>query len=256
MNSDAFVSVKSVGKVFKSNTSEVIALDQVSIDINAGEIVSIVGPSGCGKTTVLRMLAGLERPSTGSILVEKSDPIEYSRNNGIGFVFQKPLLFEWRTVISNILLPTEIRSSESDEVHRKSAQELFASLGLSGFEDVYPKQLSGGMLQRASLARALLLKPNLLLLDEPFSALDEITREQLWADFHELWRQQNLTVLLVTHSIREAVFLSDRVLTMSKRPGRILNQFDINVPDKRDHKFTTKPEFTQQCETIRKKLQQ
>jgi len=254
MSPNGFVVARGVGKTFRSGTVAVEAVKDVHMTVSKGDVVSVVGPSGCGKTTLLRMYAGLVQPSAGEVVINGIRPEENARKNGIGFVFQKPLLFPWRTVLQNVLLPSETRC-RLDSDPALEASRLLEALGLEGFEDVHPAELSGGMLQRAALARALMTQPSILLLDEPFSALDEITREQIWTDFNGFWRDQGLTVVLVTHSIREAVFLSDRVLTMSKRPGTILGETQIPFAPEREHEITATAEFIRLCESIRKKLQ-
>ncbi|MBE9039394.1 ABC transporter ATP-binding protein [Oscillatoriales cyanobacterium LEGE 11467] len=234
------------------------ALQDVSIEMQSGEILAIVGASGCGKSTLLRILAGLVQPTEGNVTIEGISPLKYQRSQKISFAFQKPLLFPWRTTIQNIMLPMEIVSrsitlSEASKDYDR-ALYLIKTLGLSGFENCYPHQLSGGMLQRAAIARALMTEPKLLLLDEPFSALDEITRENLWIDFSRIWRTQNLSVVLVTHSTQEAVFLSDRVCVMSHRPGTIQAVLPIDLPSFRDRETMMKSKFLELCEKVKNYL--
>lgn len=230
------------------------ALENVSLTIQSGEILAIVGVSGCGKSTLLRILAGLVKPTAGTVAIEGMSPLEYRRSKGIGFAFQKPLLFPWRTVIQNVVLPSEINSKSVSSEHYDRAFKLTEMLGIAGFENCYPYQLSGGMLQRAAIARALMTQPKLLLLDEPFSALDEITRENLWLDFSRIWRTQGLSVLLVTHSTQEAVFLSDRILVMSRRPGAIQATFSVDLPAERDRSLMISPRFLELCQKVKKQL--
>lgn len=248
------LNVSSVSKVFKRKNIKIEALGEISISIADGDFVSVVGPSGCGKTTLLRMIAGLVDPSEGVIEIQGATPAEYRKRRGIGFVFQKPLMFPWRSVLENVLLPVEIRNSVDLASPTTVAMEHLASLGLEGFEHVYPNELSGGMLQRAALARALILKPRLLLLDEPFSALDEISREKIWIDFSALYEKHKLTVMLVTHSIREAVCLGNRVLVMSKRPGTIFRDIQSPFNTKNFHDVKNTIKFNELCETIRADL--
>ena len=246
-----FLQVSGLGKQYPHGAAPLQALRGFTLDMAAGEVVSIVGPSGCGKTTLLRITAGLIPPSEGSIVVGGAPPMDFLRDRGIGFVFQKPILFPWRTVAENLLLATEVRNGKTTEADRSRAAELLAIMGLRGFEHAYPRQLSGGMLQRAAMARAMMIQPQLLLLDEPFSALDDMTREQLWIDFSPFWTQQDLDVLLVTHSIREAVFFGDRLLVMSPRPGRVHATFDVPFSQPRDHAVLVRSEFTEFCEEVR-----
>lgn len=232
----------------------VTALLNLSFSVDAGEIVAIVGLSGCGKTTLLRLAAGLAVPTCGHIQIDGADPDGFRQTRQLSFVFQKSLLFPWRTIRSNLLLPNEISSGLTRESATERAESLLSLLGLTGFADAYPWQLSGGMLQRAALARALLLTPRILFLDEPFGALDELTREQLWVEFSSIWKQEGTTVVLVTHSIREAVFLADRALIMTPRPGSISSEYPVPFPKPRTHGITTTREFTDLCECIRRSL--
>jgi NitT/TauT family transport system ATP-binding protein len=230
------------------------ALQNVSLSLEPGKVLSLVGMSGCGKSTLLRIVAGLIQPTAGEIWIDGLSPLAYQQTKGMGFVFQKSLLFPWRTILENILLPVEVRSGAIRSEHRDRAHSLMKMLGLTGFEESYPRQLSGGMLQRAAIARALITQPKLLLLDEPFSALDEITRENLWLDFGEIWRSQGLNVILVTHSTREAVFLADHVCVMSPRPGRVKTEFRVDEFPDRNRSLMMQPRFLELCESVRSHL--
>ena len=247
------LAVDQLSKQFASRSGSLDALKNVSFSISQGEILAIVGASGCGKSTLLRLIAGLIPSSGGEILIEQKTPVEYRQQGNLGFVFQKPLLFDWRTVQGNLLLPTEILHQERRSAISK-ASKLLEMVGLEGFEKAYPSQLSGGMRQRVAFARALMVKPNLLLLDEPFTALDEISRENLWADFHRIWQEQQLSVILVTHSIREAVFFADRVLVLSPRPGRVQAEIKIPLPTTRMLSLTNDSSFIKLCEQVREQL--
>ena len=247
------LAVDQLSKQFASRSGSLDALKNVSFSLSQGEILAIVGASGCGKSTLLRLIAGLIPSSGGEILIEQKTPVEYRQQGNLGFVFQKPLLFDWRTVQGNLLLPTEILHQERRSAISK-ASKLLEMVGLEGFEKAYPSQLSGGMRQRVAFARALMVKPNLLLLDEPFTALDEISRENLWADFHRIWQEQQLSVILVTHSIREAVFFADRVLVLSPRPGRVQAEIKIPLPTTRMLSLTNDSSFIKLCEQVREQL--
>jgi NitT/TauT family transport system ATP-binding protein len=216
---------------FVSKKRSTIAVDDVSLDVAPGEFVSILGPSGCGKSTLLRLLAGLVRPTSGR--VELLGTKVERPQHAIGFVFQRAALLEWRTSRANILLQAEMRGLPRAPA-RARADRLMEMAGLSGFEDAHPHELSGGMQQRVALCRALLHEPSVLLMDEPFGALDALTREQMNVELHRIWRETQTTVLFVTHSISEAIFLSNRVVVMTPRPGRIAEILDVNLPAERD----------------------
>ena len=228
------LSFRNVGMVFPDGTR---ALDEVSLDVAAGEFVTIVGPSGCGKSTLLRIASGLESPTSGTCDVDRSS---------LGYVFQDATLLPWRTVEQNVALLAELKKQPKSERDRKTT-EAIARVGLDGFGDKYPHQLSGGMRMRASLARSLMMQPRVFLFDEPFGALDEITREKLNDDLRQLFIEQGFAGLFITHSISEAVFMSTRVLVMSQRPGRIVDSFDVPFGDERGHDLRYEPAFAQLC---------
>ncbi len=243
--------VEGMEKLYGRGASAVRALLPVNMQIRAGENVSIVGPSGCGKSTLMRMLAGLESITAGSARIDGravTGPIP-----DVGIVFQRDLLLDWRTVIDNVMLPAEFRPSPG--ATRDRARELIRQLGVGGFEDAYPHQLSGGMRQRVSIARALLCRPSMLFLDEPFSALDALTRDQMNLLFHEVQRQENVSTLLITHSIAEAIFLGDRVIVMSGRPGSIMDDIQIDLPGPRTLSMRETPEFTAVVRRIRQQFE-
>ncbi|RAO54666.1 Lipoprotein-releasing system ATP-binding protein LolD [Micromonospora saelicesensis] len=217
---------------FTTRRSQTTALDDVSLDIEPGEFVTIVGPSGCGKSTLLKIVAGLVKPTSGDVSLLQR-PVRGPQKE-IGFVFQKAALLEWRGARANILLQAEMRGMDRALAARR-ADELIEMTGLTGFEKALPHELSGGMQQRVALCRALLHSPPVLLMDEPFGALDALTREQMNAELHRIWRETGTTVVLVTHSIAEAVFLGTRVVVMSPRPGRIIRTFPVELPAHRDY---------------------
>jgi NitT/TauT family transport system ATP-binding protein len=240
MLSAPYLRISDLVKIYATRDGVVRALDRVSIDQPRGEFLSILGPSGCGKSTLLMIAAGLIPASGGSITIE-GKPVDSPRTS-IGIVFQSPVLLEWRTALGNVLLQTEARGTKR-EIAEKRARELLGAVGLAGFEDKFPHELSGGMRQRVSICRALIHGPDHLLMDEPFGALDSLTRDQLVLDLQLLWMRQQMTVLFITHSIAEAVFLSDRVVVMSPRPGRIDRVIQIDLPRPRTLAMRDTPEF-------------
>ncbi|MDP6967530.1 MAG: ABC transporter ATP-binding protein [Gammaproteobacteria bacterium] len=235
---------------FHTKDGVVAALSNVNLCITAGEFVSFIGPSGCGKTTLMRVLADLEQPTSGSVLVNGMHPSQARKERAYGYVFQAPALLPWRTVQDNVLLPLEIMGVDKDK-QQQLAEEYLQLVNLSGFEAKYPWQLSGGMQQRVSIARALSVKPQLLFMDEPFGALDEITRDHLNEQLLRLWQQTQKTVVFVTHSIPEAVFLSSRIVVMSPRPGRIIDVIDCDLPADRTLDIRETPEFLTIAQRVR-----
>jgi NitT/TauT family transport system ATP-binding protein len=235
------IALDGVGKRFRSGIE---ALAGIDLAIPAGSFVSLLGPSGCGKSTLLRIIAGLVPPTSGSVVRAASD---LSRR--LGFVFQEATLMPWATVWQNVYLPLRLAGKRREAVEARIADTL-ASLGLAGFERAYPRELSGGMRMRVSIARALVTEPLLLLLDEPFAALDEFTRFRLNEDLLRLWERHHWTVVFVTHSIFESVFLSSRILLMTPRPGRILADLSVDLPYPRDGTLRTAPHYAEQCRRI------
>ena len=227
------------------------ALDGISFDVTRGEFVSLVGPSGCGKSTLLKIIAGLHRPSSGSTSVDGRPVAGPSRD--IGMVFQGPVLLPWRTVLENVLLPVEVRRLDAGAFHERTLA-LLATMGLEEFHDHYPYELSGGMQQRVSIARALIQDPAILLMDEPFAALDAMTRDGLNHELLCIWSRTGKTVTFVTHSIVEAVFLSSRIVIMSSRPGRVLEVLDVDLPLPRTLDVMATPEFGRLVVHIRSRL--
>ena len=237
----AYLGIQGLSKVYGTRDGPVRALDRVSLGVRRGEFLSIVGPSGCGKSTLMMIAAGLVPTSDGAVTVE-GRLVDRPRTD-LGIVFQSPVLLDWRTALGNVMLQAEARKLESTSAEHR-ARALLASVGLDGFERKYPQELSGGMRQRVSLCRALIHDPPLLLMDEPFGALDALTRDQLVLDLQEICLQRRMTVLFITHSIAEAVFLSDRVVVMTPRPGRVERVIDIALPRPRTLAMRDSPEFT------------
>ncbi|MCP4362216.1 MAG: ABC transporter ATP-binding protein [Chloroflexi bacterium] len=224
------VSLQNVTKTFnEGEQNQVVALQDITLDIAPGEFVSVIGPSGCGKSTLLRLVGDLIGPSYGRVLVNNKPAPQARLDQDYGIVFQSPTLYEWRTVSKNVQLPLELRGL--NKIERESrAQEMLSLVELTGFENHHPWQLSGGMQQRVSIARALAMRPQLLLMDEPFGALDEMTRERMNMELHTIWEDSNKTIIFITHSIAEAVFMSTRVVIMSARPGRLIQDIKIDLP--------------------------
>jgi NitT/TauT family transport system ATP-binding protein len=242
------IRLRGVEKVYMSRDGPVHSLRAVSVDVPAGEFLSIVGPSGCGKSTLLKIVAGLLPASGGDALFQGSR-IE-GPPEGIGVVFQSPVLLAWRTALDNIMLQCEIRGLPHER-SRQRALELIQTVGLTGFERKYPWELSGGMQQRVAICRALLHDPSLLLMDEPFGALDAMTRESMDLELQRIWNATKKTILFVTHSISEAVLLSDRVLVMTERPGTVAAIYDIALPRPRSFQDMGTPEFVALAQAIR-----
>ena len=246
------VEISNVHKIYRSRRGDTTALRDVSVSIRESEFVSVLGPSGCGKSTLLRCLAGLEQVTEGDLRIGGRDV--KGPPDDLGVVFQRDVLFEWRSVIENVLLPVEIAGLDKRE-WRPKAMALLELLGLKGFETRAPWELSGGMRQRVSICRALLMNPKLLLMDEPFGALDAMTRDELNLELQRVWMADTKMVFFVTHSIPEAVFLGNRVIVMSPSPGRIADIVEIDLPRPRDLAMRETPEFGQYTRLIRQMFQ-
>ena len=244
------VKVHDASVIFPAADKPVLALKNVSLNIAEGEFVSFIGPSGCGKTTLMRVIADLEQLSSGTVLVNGVSAQQARQNGAYGYVFQSPALYPWRTVLKNVTLPLEIKGVKPSE-RRDIAMRQLANVGLVGFEGKYPWQLSGGMQQRVSIARALGFEPRILMMDEPFGALDEITRDRLNEQLLKLWANERRTVIFVTHSIPEAAFLSSRIVVMSARPGRVVEVIESGLPPDRTLDIRETPEFVDIAHRIR-----
>ena len=247
------VDARGVSLTFQSRDGAVEALANINLQISDGDFVSFIGPSGCGKTTLMRVIADLEQPTTGTILVNGVTAGEARLKRQYGYIFQAPALYPWRTIERNVMLPLEIMGFPASE-RRERMQRYLKLVNLSGFERKFPWQLSGGMQQRASIARALSFDPALLLMDEPFGALDEIVRDHLNEQLLRLWDQTGKTVVFVTHSIPEAVFLSTKIVVMSPRPGRIIDVILCDFPRARTLEIRETPEFIKIAQRVRSGL--
>jgi NitT/TauT family transport system ATP-binding protein len=243
------IEIKGVSKTYKTQDGEVPSLRPLDFDITEGEFLVVVGPSGCGKSTLLKLIAGLLPPSEGEIRVENR--VVTSPHRDVGIVFQSALLLPWRRVLENVMMPVEVKGLPIEE-YKKRALALIKMVGLDGFERKYPWQLSGGMQQRAAICRALVHDPKIVLMDEPFGALDAMTRERMNVELQRIQRETRKTVLLITHSIPEAVFLADRVMVMSARPGAIDAVYEVTLPRPRSLDVMADPRFVELTQKIRR----
>jgi NitT/TauT family transport system ATP-binding protein len=238
----SLVKLQSVSMAYGRGAAAVKAIEDVSLEVARGEFIAVVGPSGCGKSSLMRLVSGLHPPAAGALTVEGKPVVGPLRS--VGMAFQNSNLLPWRTAVENVLLPLEIVEpfrgdfSRKQDEFREKAKGLLESVGLKGFTEKHPWELSGGMQQRASICRALIHEPEILMLDEPFGALDAFTREELWCALRDIQAERKVTVMLVTHDLREAVFLADTVYVMSDRPGRIVKRCDVNLPRPRDLEIT------------------
>ncbi len=245
------IEYRNLRKVYNPDSGEVVALEEVSLEVGDGELLTVIGRSGCGKTTLLKLTAGLLAPTAGTVHVAGAPVLGPLTN--VGIVFQAPVLLDWRKTLDNVLLQIEARKLNVEE-YREKALKLLDLVGLKGFEDKYPSELSGGMQQRASITRALIHDPPLLLMDEPFGALDAITRDEMNLELLRIWREARKTILFITHSIPEAVFLGDRVIVMTPRPGRIAEIIPIDLPRPRKTALRDEPKFIKYVKHIRGSL--
>ena len=251
----SIIDINNLCLTFETQSEPVHALSGINMKVNSGDFVSLIGPSGCGKTTLLRVIADLEKPTSGTISVEGKSPNQARLDRSYGYVFQTPALLPWRNIESNIHLPLEM-SGYSKSEQKKLSEKYLSLVSLTGFEKKYPWQLSGGMQQRVSIARALSFDPDMLLMDEPFGALDEITRDRLNEELLRLWEQTQKTVVFVTHSIPEAVFLSSKIVVMSARPGKIIDVIDTNFPKDRNLNIRESKEFLKVSQLVREGLKE
>ena len=248
---DTVIDIRNLSLTFQTADAPVQALSDINLQVGSGEFVSLIGPSGCGKTTLMRIVADLEQPTGGIALVNGMTPQEARLKRAYGYVFQAPALYPWRNVLGNVTLPHEIFGTPDREAKAKRYLDL---VGLAGFEKKFPWQLSGGMQQRVSIARALSFDPAILLMDEPFGALDEITRDRMSEELLSIWRKTQKTVIFVTHSIDEAVLLSTRIVVMSARPGRIVDVIDSTLPPDRSIETRESPEAVALAHRVRQGL--
>ena len=247
------IEINELSMTYYGRGTETVALHNADLAVDEGEFVSLIGPSGCGKTTLLRIIADLVQPTGGEINVAGKSPRQARLDREYGYVFQAPVLYDWRTVLHNVMLPLEIMGFGREE-RRERAKKLLAMVGLEEFNRNYPWQLSGGMQQRVSIARALAFDPKLLLMDEPFGALDEITREAMNNELLRIWQETGKTVIFVTHSIPEAVFLSSRVVVMTARPGKIERVIDVDLPYPRTEETRESTRFFEVATEVREAL--
>jgi NitT/TauT family transport system ATP-binding protein len=249
----AVVAIRGVHKVFGAGADRTVALEGIDLEIEKGAFVSLIGPSGCGKSTLLRLIGDLTPVTAGTVQVNGKSAVQARIDHEYGIVFQSPVLFDWRTVQRNVELPIEL-SGVAPAARATRAREMLALVELAGFEERYPWQLSGGMQQRVAIARALSFAPSILLMDEPFGALDEMSRERLNLELLRIWQRTGTTIVFVTHSIPEAVFLSTQVAIMSARPGRIVDLIDIGLPRPRDELTREQPAYFEHVTRVRESL--
>jgi len=242
------LTIHNLSAVFPNANGGLHALENISFDVHPREFVCVLGPSGSGKTTLLRILAGLIPPTSGSF------KFGHGEQPSIGMVFQQANLMPWRTVIENIKLPLEVKNTD-DQIAQTKAREMVELVGLQGFEDSLPRDLSGGMAQRLAIARALIHDPDLLLLDEPFASLDAMTRERMWTELSRIWQMRQKTVIMVTHSINESLFLADRVLVLTQRPGKIKMDVAVDLPRPRTDDIRYTPEFGKLARKLREAIE-
>src|SRR5512143_1888649 len=242
------LTIRDLSVIFPNENGGLHALENISFDVHPREFVCVLGPSGSGKTTLLRILAGLIQPTSGSFT------FGHGEQPSIGMVFQASNLMPWRTVIENIKLPLEVKP-EGDSIARAKAQEMIELVGLQGFEDSLPRDLSGGMAQRVAIARALIHDPDLLLLDEPFGSLDALTRERMWNELSHIWQMRQKTVVMVTHSINESLFLADRVLVLTQRPGKVKMDMEVDLPRPRNDDIRYTPHFGNLARKLREAIE-
>jgi NitT/TauT family transport system ATP-binding protein len=252
MSPEPFIRLKGVSKTYRSGRKEHLAVSDATFDVMPGELVSLVGPSGCGKSTLLKILAGLH-PHDGGELKMGSATHSFDPSRDVGMVFQAPLLLKWRRILENVLLPAEILGLPQNE-SRERAKALLALVGLTGYEDKYPYELSGGMQQRAAIARSLVHDPKLVLMDEPFGALDALTREKMNLELLRIWKEAGKTIIFVTHGISEAVFLGSRVVVLTAGPARMADNFEVALPHPRTLDIKTHERFGEYTRRIYKLL--
>ena len=248
MSHEPILTIRDLNTVFPDENGGLRALQDVSFDVHPREFICVLGPSGSGKTTLLRILAGLIKPTSGSFM------FGHGEQPSIGMVFQQANLMPWRTVTENIKLPLEVQKMD-DTAARNKTQEMIELVGLGGFEDSLPRDLSGGMAQRVAIARALIHNPDLLLLDEPFGSLDALTRERMWTELSRIWQARQQTVVMVTHSINESLFLADRVLVLTQRPGTIKMDMEVDLPRPRNDDMRYTPQFGKLAHKLREAIE-
>jgi len=248
MTHTPILTIKDLSAVFTNGNGGLHALDRITFDVHPREFVCVLGPSGSGKTTLLRILAGLIQPTAGSFT------FGHGEQPSIGMVFQQPTLMPWRTVTKNIKLPLEVKNMDNESANAKT-RAMIKLVGLNGFEDSLPRDLSGGMAQRVAIARALIHDPDLLLLDEPFASLDALTRERMWTELSRIWQMDQKTVIMVTHSINESLFLADRVLVLTQRPGKIKMDVAVDLPRPRNDYIRYTPHFGKLARKLRESIE-
>ncbi len=254
MNNSTIIKINSLSKVFKSKEMNTEVFRNFSFEFEENKIYTIIGPSGCGKSTLLRLILGIEQPDIGELKIAGMSSNEYQKSNKIGVVFQKASFFPWKTVFQNVLFPIELSNKNISKNDKEIGLNLLKKFSIEETKNSYIHELSGGMQQRANVARALVMSPSLLILDEPFNAVDEFTREKLWEEFRRIWKNDCLTIILISHDIREAVFFADEVLVLPQKPISKLNAIKIDLPVERDLKVLSSEGFFLAIQSVRKNL--
>lgn len=251
----SIISLENISKAFENQTNQTVVFEDFSLSVKSNGIISIIGPSGCGKSTLMKLITGILPVDSGKVKIENIPVLEYREKSKIGYVFQKPLFFPWMTTFQNLLFPLKLAGKKITLTDIEYADLLMKKFGLMDAKNIYPNQLSGGMIQRANVIRALVMKPKLLLLDEPFNAIDEFTREVIWEEFRSVWKQEGLLVLIISHNIREAIFLGDMIYILGEKPINLFKTIKIDLPTARERNLLSSEKFFTNIKKIRNEIE-